>query len=122
MSKDNINSGKNSEIEAVSFLESQGFRILFRNYRRQGSEIDIIAREKDTTCFIEVKSRSSERFGSAQEAVTLHKQQKIARAALIFLKENNLQDSRCRFDVVAISRQAGKAKFSLIRDAFIFND
>ncbi len=122
MSKDNISSGKISEVQASSFLESQGYRILFRNYKAQGSEIDIIAREKDTICFIEVKSRSSDRFGTPQEAVTLAKQQKIARAALKFIQENDLQDKSCRFDVVAIIRQAGREKFSLIRDAFIFNE
>ena len=88
MSKDNINSGKISEVQAASFLESQGYRILFRNYKSQGAEIDIIAREKDTICFIEVKSRSCDRFGSPQEAVTPAKQQKIARAASMFLQEN----------------------------------
>ena len=122
MSKDNISSGKISEVQASSFLESQGYRILFRNYKAQGSEIDIIAREKDTICFIEVKSRSSDRFGTPQEAVTLAQQQKIARAALKFIQENDLQDKSCRFDVVAIIRQAGREKFSLIRDAFIFNE
>lgn len=122
MSKDNINFGKISEEQASSFLESQGYRILFRNYKAQGSEIDIIAREKDTICFVEVKSRYSDRFGSPQEAVTPAKQQKIARAALMFLQENKLQDKSCRFDVVAIIRQAGREKFSLFRDAFVLND
>ena len=122
MSKDNISSGKISEVEASSFLESQGYRILFRNYKALGSEIDIIAREKDTICFIEVKSRSSDRFGSPQEAVTPAKQQKIARAALKFLQENDLLNKSCRFDVVAIIRQAGREKFSLFRDAFVLNE
>jgi putative endonuclease len=122
VSKDNISSGKISEVKASSFLEAQGYRILFRNYKAQGSEIDIIAREKDTICFVEVKSRRSERFGSPQEAVTLAKQQKIARAASIFLQENKFQDKSCRFDVVAIVGQDGKEKFSLFRDAFVLND
>ncbi|MCX5708352.1 MAG: YraN family protein [Candidatus Omnitrophica bacterium] len=122
MSKNNISCGKISEVQAAGFLESQGYRILFRNYKVQGAEIDIIAREKDTICFIEVKSRSSDRFGSPQEAVTLAKQQKIVRAASMFLQENDLQDRSCRFDVVAIIRGAGKEKFSLIRGAFVSNE
>ena len=122
MSKDNISSGKISEEQASKFLESQGYRILFRNYKAQGSEIDIIAREKDTICFIEVKSRRSERFGSPQEAVTLAKQQKIARAASMFLQGNDLQNKSCRFDVVAVIRQNGEEKFSLFRDAFVLNE
>jgi putative endonuclease len=119
VSKDNISSGNIGEIQAAGFLESLGYQILFRNYRTRGSEIDIIAREKDTICFIEVKSRSSDRFGSPEEAVTLVKQRKIVRAASIFLQENHLEDRSCRFDVVAIIRQDGKEKFSLIRDAFV---
>ena len=122
MSKDNISSGKISEEQASNFLESQGYRILFRNYKAQGAEIDIIAREKDTICFIEVKSRCSERFGSPQEAVTVAKQQKIARAASMFLQENDLQNKSCRFDVVAITRQDGKERFLLFREAFVLNE
>jgi putative endonuclease len=120
--KNNISSGKVSEDQASNFLESQGYRILVRNYKAQGSEIDIIAREKNTICFIEVKSRNSERFGSPLEAVTPAKQQKIARAAMFFLQKNRMQDLPCRFDVVAIVRQAGKEEFFLIRDAFISNE
>ena len=122
MSKDNISFGKISEKQASSFLESQGYRILFHNYKAQGSEIDIIAREKDTICFVEVKSRYSDRFGSPQEAVTVAKQQKIARAASMFLQENDLQNKSCRFDVVAITRQDGKERFLLFREAFVLNE
>jgi putative endonuclease len=122
VSKDNSSCGKIRELQAAGFLESQGYRILLRNYKARGSEIDIIAREKDTICFIEVKFRSSDRFGSPEEAVTPAKQKKIARAASMFLQENGLGDRSCRFDVVAITCGAGKEKFSLIRDAFISNE
>ena len=94
-------------------------RIISRNYKSRAAEIDIIAREKDTICFVEVKSRKDERFGTAAESVTPAKQRKISEAALGFLKENNLFDRRCRFDVVAISLQDGKEKIEYIRDAFI---
>jgi len=122
VSKNNNSQGKISEAQAAVFLESRGYQILFRNYKAQGAEIDIIAREKDTICFIEVKSRSSDRFGSPQEAVTSAKQQKISRAASMFLQENDLQDRSCRFDVVGIIRRQGREEFSLIRDAFISSE
>jgi putative endonuclease len=122
VSKDNFSSGRIAEDLAGSFLESRGFRILFRNYKAACAEIDIIARENNVICFVEVKSRASEKFGSPQEAVTPAKQRKIGQAALIFLKENNLLEARCRFDVVAISQQSGKPVFELFRDAFILND
>ena len=122
MSKENYSSGRKGEDEASIFLESQGYRIIFRNYKTRFAEIDIIAREKNTICFVEVKSRSDERFGLAQEAVTPAKQAKISKAALRFLQENNLMESRSRFDVVAISRHGGQQVFQLIRNAFIFNE
>jgi putative endonuclease len=122
VSKENRSCGKQAEEEAAGFLESQGYRILFRNYKTRFAEIDIIAREKETLCFIEVKFRSSQRFGLAQEAVTPLKQAKIARAALSFLQENNLTESRCRFDVVAMSSSNGGKTFQLIREAFILSE
>ena len=122
MSKENRSCGKEAEEEAAGFLESQGYRILFRNYKTRFAEIDIIAREKSVVCFVEVKSRSSQRFGLAQEAVTPPKQAKIAKAALSFLQENNLMESRSRFDVVAMSFCNGVRAFQLIRDAFIISE
>ncbi len=122
MSKENYSSGKKNEEEASSFLESQGYLILFRNYKTRFAEIDIIAREKNTICFVEVKFRSCERFGLAQEAVTQAKQVKITKAALSFLQENNLLESHSRFDVVAISLHGGRKVFHLIRDAFILSE
>ena len=119
MSRDNYSCGRNSEEAAARFLAAQGLSIISRNYKSRSAEIDIIAREKDTICFVEVKSRKDERFGTAAESVTPAKQRKISEAALSFLKENNLFDRRCRFDVVAISLQDGKEKIEYIRDAFI---
>ena len=122
MSKENRSCGKHAEEEAAGFLESRGYRIISRNYKNRFAEIDIIAREKGVLCFVEVKSRSSQRFGLAQESVTAGKQAKIARAALSFMQENDLMESRCRFDVVAMSISEGKKTFQLIRDAFILNE
>ena len=122
MSKENYSSGKISEEEASSFLEAQGYQILLCNYKTRFAEIDIVAREKNTICFVEVKFRRSARFGFAQEAVTPAKQAKITKAALSFLQENNLMEVRSRFDVVAINLQDGRKVFHLIRDAFILNE
>ncbi len=122
MSKERYILGKEGEEEALSFLKAQGFRIIARNYRTKFAEIDIIAWEKNTYCFIEVKARSSERFGLAQESVNFIKQSKIAQAALVFLQKNNLLESSSRFDVVAINQQDGKKQFQLIRDAFTYSE
>lgn len=119
MISDKLYLGKKSEEEAVSFLKKKGYRILVRNYNPGAAEIDIIAKDKGTIAFIEVKSRQSDRFGLACEAVQLKKQRQISKAALLFLKQNNLLDSPARFDVVAIDYSPDKgAQCEIFKDAF----
>lgn len=118
MSKDNLTLGFLAEDNAEKFLKSEGYKILERNYKTKLGEIDIIAKDKDTLCFIEVKCRSSDRFGSGFDAVTGLKQRQIAKAALSYLKENNLLDKKARFDVVALDYSGSPAKIELIKDAF----
>ena len=70
--------GKAGESIAARQLIKEGYRILEQNYRTAAGEIDIIARDGDTLVFIEVKARTSNRYGSAKHAVTFKKQKKIA--------------------------------------------
>ncbi len=81
-------------------------------------EMDIIAKEKDTLVFIEVKTRSSTAFGPPQLAVNPAKQKQLSKVALNFLKERKLQDAKARFDVVAILLKPQGEEIELIRDAF----
>ncbi len=118
MSKENLVLGKSGEEIAAGFLKKSGYKIILRNYKNRLGEIDIIARDKDTICFIEVKTRSSERFGLPQEAVSGFKQRQLARVALGFLKERNLLEQKARFDVVSIISSADSPKIDLIKDAF----
>ncbi len=118
MSRDNLNLGILSEEKATEFLKANGYKILWRNYKTRLGEVDIIAKDKDTVCFIEVKSRSSDRFGFALEAVSRLKQKQISKVALSFLKEKNLLDKKARFDVVALDCPGVKERISLIKDAF----
>ncbi|MFA4983796.1 MAG: YraN family protein [Candidatus Omnitrophota bacterium] len=118
MPRSNLSLGKSAEDEAVDFLSRQGCRIIRRNYRNRAGEIDIIARDKGTVCFVEVKSRRSLRYGLPQEAVSLRKRERIARVALGFLKENNLLDSPARFDVVTVLCLGRAREIKLIRGAF----
>ncbi len=118
MSKKRFYLGKNGEALAEEFLKNTGYSILARNYRTKLGEIDIIAREKETICFVEVKTRTGERFGLPEEALTYHKQQRISRASLVFLNENKLFDQKARFDVVSIMQSGDTAKINLIRNAF----
>jgi putative endonuclease len=114
----NLISGKSGEDIAVGFLGKNGYKILARNYKNKFGEIDVIAKEHGTICFLEVKSRYSKRFGAPQEAVTGRKQRQISRAALCFLKENNLLGSSARFDVVSVISASYTHKIELFKNAF----
>jgi len=119
MSKDNLRLGSSGEDAAAKFLSGKGYKILSKNYKSKVGEIDIVARDKDTLVFVEVKTRSSGLFGEPAEAVVLRKIRQLSKAALVFLKENNLLDSKARFDVVSVScsKDIG-TKIDLIKNAF----
>lgn len=112
--------GRQGEKEARDFLKKKGYRILQSNYRVRFGEIDIIARDKDTLCFVEVKTRNSWAFGSPFEAVMESKQRKISFVAAYYLKAHNLPDTKARFDIVAVVRESGYVRCELIKNAFEF--
>jgi putative endonuclease len=118
VSKQHLYLGKSGEENAVSFLKENGYKILARNYKTKLGEIDIIAVDKDTYCFIEVKTRHSDKFGLPSEAISSIKQRQISKAALNFLKENKLLDKKARFDVVSIIYQKDAPRLDLIKNAF----
>ena len=94
--------GAEGESAARSYLVSKGAKILEMNYRRPSGEIDIIAKQKKTLLFVEVKRRSSLRFGRPSEAVDPRKQAHILRTAMLYLQENSLEDAPVRFDIIEV--------------------
>ena len=94
--------GTTYESAAARFLEKKGYHILEKNYRCRFGEVDLIAREKDTLVFCEVKYRRDLGAGHPLEAVDMRKQYRISRCALYYLTENGLDGLECRFDVVGI--------------------
>lgn len=119
MSRHNLDFGKASESLASRFLKNQGYRILELNYRSLFGEIDIVASDGRSICFIEVKSRSSSAFGLPSEAVDRRKQHKLSQSALAYLKERQLLNQSCRFDVLALKPdKQGQADFKLFKNAF----
>ena len=102
MSKYRINLGKSGENIAVRYLLKKGFKIISRNFRDKFGEVDIIARDRETIVFVEVKTRNSVRYGLPEEAVTTAKQRQIIRVASNYLSRHQLLDKPARFDVVAI--------------------
>lgn len=95
-------SGKIGEAEAYAEVKKRGLKIIKTNYKNKIGEIDIIAKDKDYFVFIEVKARSTKKFGLPRESVTYDKQRKIRLVALAFLKQINNLDAKCRFDVIDI--------------------
>ncbi|MBW2568490.1 MAG: YraN family protein [Deltaproteobacteria bacterium] len=118
MTNKNQQFGKMCEAIAVEHLKKHGYRILEQNYRTKIGEIDIIAKDKETLVFIEVKARKSYRFGNPKWAVTPKKQRKISMIALYYLKAIKLRDVKARFDVVAIHPIHGDQSIEIIKNAF----
>ncbi len=110
--------GHYGETEAAKYLQALGFIILKTNYKTKPAEIDIIAKDNDCLCFIEVKTRRSLKKGLPGEAVNYFKQKKIIMGACFYLKENNLTNSRIRFDVVEVYKKNGDLDINLIKNAF----
>ena len=81
-------------------------------------EIDIIAKDKKTIVFVEVKSRRSVRYGSPKFAVTPKKQRKISMVALYYLKTTKQTDVKARFDVVAITSNLDEPRIEIVKNAF----
>jgi putative endonuclease len=112
------NFGRLGESLAERHLRNNGYEIVCRNYRTRFGEIDIIARDRDTIVFVEVKARSSTAYGSAKAAITPHKRRKISMLALYYLKTTRQTSARARFDVVTISTDHGKPDVDVIKNAF----
>lgn len=104
--------GEGAEDLACRYLRSQGMRVVARNWRWRGGEIDIVAKDGPTLVFVEVKGRSGEAFGAPEEAVTQRKREHLWRTALAFL--GGTAEVPVRFDVVAV----GPHGVRHIRDAF----
>ena len=110
--------GRLGEDAAVAWLESHGYRILERNVTNRAGELDAIARDGDTLCFIEIKARSSHHYGAAIESVTPRKQRRIARAAALYLAFDPW-DGPCRFDVLGLDLGDDGWRYTLVKDAFM---
>lgn len=107
--------GTEKENLAVAFLSEQKTEILARNFYFRGGEIDLIAKDGEYVCFIEVKYRKSSRFGAPEEAVTPSKQKKIIQGARVYLYQNRYPtDTPCRFDIISVAGQ----EITWIKDAF----
>ena len=118
MTKERLSLGRMGEDVAADILKVAGYRIIERNYRCRGGEVDIVALDGKTVVFVEVKTRSSEEYGPPQLAVDGRKQRQLTRAAMTYLKEKRLLIWSARFDVVGIVVRGKNHEVEHIKNAF----
>ena len=113
--------GAEGERAAEKFLRRQCYTIVERNYRCPSGEVDLIALDRSTVVFVEVKTRTQPGFGSPLEAVDPRKQRQVQRAAQHYLSEKRLHDRDARFDVVGVWWENGQVRCELVKNAFDFH-
>ena len=101
-----IKKGKWGEDKAAEFLKGKGYSIIERNYRCRWGEIDIIAERAGTVHFVEVKTRSSDDYGSPLEAITCDKMHHIMRAAQYYIHSNSLEACEISLDGIGICKDS----------------
>jgi putative endonuclease len=106
--------GARAEDLCAELLRSSGLRVIERNWHCRHGEIDLIAEERGTVVFAEVRMRSRTSFGGAAESVTAAKRAKLLAAARLYLSRR--PEAACRFDVLLVEGEP--ARIEWIRDAF----
>jgi len=110
--------GMAGEAEAVRWLRSAGFEIVGTGFRARCGEIDVIAEDGREVVFVEVKTRTSDAFGTPAESVTRVKRLRIVRAASVFLARAGWAHRACRFDVLSIAPVGSGFRVTHLKDAF----
>ncbi len=108
--------GAAAEQLAADYLLGRGLRLVERNFRVRGGEIDLICRDGATTVFVEVRLRSRSDFGGAAASITIAKQARLILAARHWLQRHG--ETPCRFDCVLLDGLEPK-NIEWIRDAFL---
>ena len=109
--------GSDGEDIAAGYLQAKGLKIIYRNYKTPVGEADIVARDGETIVFVEVKTRSNERYGEPFESVTSRKREKLKKIALYYQKHNNSRQA-VRFDVISIKLRDSGPLIEHIEEAF----
>ena len=110
--------GVTGEDSAVRHLERAGYAILDRNFKTRFGEVDIVARDGQTTVFVEVKRREADGHGRAAEFVSPAKMRKVVNAARIYAARYGLSERPLRFDVIAIDVIGGNEQLLHHKGAF----
>ena len=118
MTQERLSLGKKGEDLAIGHLKALKYKILERNFKCPLGEIDIIARDKSTLVFVEVKTRATRDFGGPAAAVDWRKQRQLSKVALTYLNKKKLSNVPARFDVVAVELIPPFPRIEVIRNAF----
>lgn len=109
--------GQKGEETAVSYLKKEGYAVLEKNYRFKKSEIDIIAEKQNTIVFVEVKTRTSTRFGNPEDFVDKAKAAKVIEGAENYIEQSEWKQS-IRFDIISIIFHGEGYELKHFKDAF----
>ena len=109
--------GQEAEDLALGYLQQQGLTLIERNYRSRYGEIDLIMRDQQHIVFVEVRFRSSQRYGGAVSSVDIHKQRKLIKCAQQYIA-NTSSRLGFRFDVLAISPSSQQHDIQWLTNAF----
>lgn len=108
------NIGAAGEKEALKYLQSKGYKIITNNFRSRFGEIDLIAKNNGTTVFVEVKTRTSDKFGSPADSVSYFKLNKIVKTSQYYISRFNISDHR--YDVIEVIFEGSAFKINHIQN------
>ncbi|OGD85544.1 hypothetical protein A3B51_03085 [Candidatus Curtissbacteria bacterium RIFCSPLOWO2_01_FULL_41_18] len=111
-----VTKGKYGEDLACRYLSKLGYKIIERNFRIRGGEIDIIAKDGQTLVYVEVKTRSSNYFGTPEESVTAQKLRFLERAVKFYRARRKNLPQLERIDVVSVDLSSKTSSLRLIKN------
>ncbi len=115
---EHLQKGERAEDLAAEYFAKRGYRILARNYKTRMGEVDLVLEKERAVVFVEVRYRKSTAFGEPVETVVRQKRIRILLAAMEYAQEFKRMDCDLRFDVLSVSRRAGKPHLEHFPNAF----
>lgn len=115
----NLLIGKIGEEIATKYLQNNSIIVIQRNFYCRFGEIDIIAKDKNELVFIEVKTRTTNKYGKPSEAVNLQKQKHLRKSIEYYLYSNKITNAKVRIDVMEIYLNKAKSKLNHIRNIYL---
>jgi len=116
--RDRRQQGREAEELAAAYLGRRGWEILDRNHAIRRGEVDLVCRDGEVLCFVEVRSRTTDAFGGPEETVDRRKARRVIAAAEDWAARNGGLDRAIRFDVVAVTLGDGEPRIDHFEGAF----